>query len=74
MILLQKVKINIKQAYVNTMIDFGITEINQDWKSYPNVTDSHILKLNYEANFNKEFNLSFIPEFEKRMTERMLAL
>ena len=63
-----------QEAYVKTMIDFGITEINQDWKSYPNVTDSHILKLNYEANFNKEFELSFIPEFEKRMTERMLAL
>ena len=63
-----------QEAYVKTMIDFGITEINQDWKSYPNVTDSHILKLNYEANFNKEFELSFIPDFERRMTERMLAL
>ena len=63
-----------QEAYVKTMIDFGITEINQDWKSYPNVTDSHILKLNYEANFNKEFELSFISDFERRMTERMLAL
>ena len=63
-----------QEAYVNTMIDFGITKINQDWKSYPNVTDSHILKLNYEANFNKEFKLSFIPDFEKRMTDRMLTL
>ena len=61
-------------AYVNTMIDFGITEINQDWKSYPNVTDSHILKLNYEANFKKDFQLNFIPKFEKRMTEKMLVL
>ncbi len=61
-------------AYVNTMIDFGITEINQDWKSYPNVTDSYILKLNYEANFKKDFQLDFIPEFEKRMTEKMLVL
>ena len=61
-------------AYVNTMIDFGITEINQDWKTYPNVTDSHILKLNYEANFNKKFDLDFIPAFEKRMTEQILTL
>lgn len=61
-------------AYVETMIDFGITEINKDWKSYPNVTDSHILKLNYEANFKKEFNLNFIPDFEKKMTEKMLSL
>ena len=63
-----------QEAYINTMIDFGITQINQDWKSYLNITDSHILKLNFEANFNKEFNLSFIPDFERRMTERMLAL
>ena len=61
-------------AYVNTMIDFGITEINKDWESYSNVTDSHILKLNYEANFNKKFDLDFIPDFEKKMTERMLNL
>lgn len=63
-----------QEAYIKTMIDFGITEINKDWKSYPNVTDSHILKLNYEANFMKEFNLSFIPDFEKKMTQKMLAL
>ena len=61
-------------AYINTMLDFGITEINKDWKTYQNVTDSYILKVNYEANFNKKFDFSLIPEFEKKMTASMLAL
>ena len=61
-------------AYVNTMKEFGIAKINEDWKSYQNVTDSYILKENYEANFNKEFNLSFIPKFEEKMTIALLDL
>jgi phosphoglycolate phosphatase-like HAD superfamily hydrolase len=61
-------------AYVNTMIDFGITEINQNWKSYENMTDSYILKQNYEANFKKNFDDSFIPGFEEKMTELFLEL
>ena len=61
-------------AFVNTMLDFGITDINQDWKSYQNVTDSFILKVNYEAHFKKEFDLSLISEFEKKMTASMLTL
>jgi phosphoglycolate phosphatase-like HAD superfamily hydrolase len=61
-------------AYVDTMLDFGITKINKDWKSYQNVTDSYILKVNFEANFNKNFDLDFIPSFEEKMTKRMLNL
>ena len=44
-------------AYVNAMMHFGMTEINQDWKSYQNVTDSYILKEVYELNFQKSFEL-----------------
>ncbi len=44
------------------MKDFGITKVNQNWKSYQNVTDSYILNENYEANFNKDFSFSFIPK------------
>lgn len=63
-----------QKAYVDTMLDFGISEINQDWKTYENVTDSYILKENYEANFQKKFDFSFIPEFEEKMTTAMLKL
>lgn len=63
-----------QQAYVDAMLYFGITEINQDWKAYKNMTDSYILKKNYEANFKKDFNNSFILEFENKMTELFLAL
>ena len=63
-----------QSAYVNAMNHFGMTEINQDWKIYKNVTDSYILKEVYEANFDKEFDLSFIPDFEEKMTSEMLAM
>lgn len=64
-----------QQAYVDAMLHFGISEINKDWKTYKNMTDSYILKKNYEANLEKDFNMkSFIPEFENKMTELFLAL
>lgn len=63
-----------QSAYVDTMLDFGILDINQNWKEYPHHTDSHILKMNYERNFNREFSFSFIPAFERKMTERILTL
>ncbi|PKH50568.1 hypothetical protein CXF68_07610 [Tenacibaculum sp. Bg11-29] len=59
-------------AFVNTMINFGITEINKNWKSYKNVTDSYILKQNFETNFEKDFEISFIADFEDKMTSLFL--
>ena len=38
-------------AYVNTMKEFGITDINENWREYTHHTDSYILKKNYENNF-----------------------
>ena len=61
-------------AYVETMKSFGITNVNEDWKSYQNVTDSYILKQNFEANLKKEFELSFIKDFETKMTDLFLKL
>lgn len=61
-------------AYVNTMKEFGITNINQNWKEYLHHTDSYILKENYENNLSDKFDFSFIPAFEKRMTEIILTL
>lgn len=61
-------------AYVNTMKEFGITKINQNWKDYKHHTDSYILKKNYENNFSKKFDFSFIESFEHRMTELILSL
>lgn len=61
-------------AFVEAMISFGITNINKDWKSYKNMTDSYILKKNYERNFNKEFDFSLMPPFEEKMTKHLLTL
>jgi phosphoglycolate phosphatase-like HAD superfamily hydrolase len=59
-------------AFVNAMINFGITEINKNWKSYKNVTDSYILKQNFETNLDRDFDISFIVDFEDEMTSLFL--
>ena len=61
-------------AYVTAMKEFGITKINQNWKSYEHHTDSYILKENYENNLPNTFDFSFIKNFEKRMTELLSSL
>ncbi|WP_033958843.1 HAD family hydrolase [Psychroserpens jangbogonensis] len=61
-------------AYVNTMKEFGISAINQNWKDYLHHTDSYILKENYENNLEDNFEFSFIDDFETRMTELILEL
>ena len=63
-----------QKAYVKTMNQMGICEINDQWETYQHVTDSYILKEHYEACFKKKFDFSLIPEFEKKMTKAMLEL
>jgi phosphoglycolate phosphatase-like HAD superfamily hydrolase len=63
-----------QSAYVNAMRHFGMSQINQDWKCYRNVTDSYILKVVYEQNFQKSFPLEMILDFEERMTSEMLTM
>lgn len=58
-------------AYVNSMKESGITEINQNWKEYKHHTDSYILKINYENNFSEKFDLKTVPSFESKMTKIM---
>ncbi|MEZ5009336.1 MAG: HAD hydrolase-like protein [Chitinophagales bacterium] len=61
-------------AYVSAMKQFGIKNINQDWKTYDHYTDSYILKVNYENNLTDKFDLSFINEFEVVMANELLKL
>lgn len=63
-----------QSSYVIAMRQMGLTEINQDWKTYKNVTDSYILKEVYELNFQKPFNLEIIRDFEKVMTAEFLKM
>ncbi|MEM9052316.1 MAG: HAD family hydrolase [Bacteroidota bacterium] len=55
-------------SFIKAMHHFGITEVDQNWGGYEHLTDSFILKQNYERNLNKKFRLSFIAEFEAQMT------
>ncbi|MFV0293745.1 MAG: HAD family hydrolase [Paracoccus sp. (in: a-proteobacteria)] len=61
-------------AYVNSMKEFGIENINQNWKEYKHHTDSYILKINYENNLDKKFDLNLVPKFESKMAEIMQTL
>lgn len=63
-----------QQAYMEAMHYFGITEVDQNWKGYAHVTDSYILKINYERQFGREFDLALISDFEREMTKRFQKL
>lgn len=61
-------------AYVQAMKAIGITDINQNWKTYKHHTDSYILKENYESNFKDRFDPGMLDDFENRMIEIMNML
>jgi len=61
-------------AYVNTMNEFGITQIDTNWKEYTHHTDSFILKENYERNHDLKFDFSIVSAFENQMTNTILSL
>lgn len=61
-------------AYVNTMKELGITNINQNWSEYQHHTDCYILKVNFESNLSEDFGFEFVEKFERRMTEILLTL
>ncbi|QTN39774.1 HAD family hydrolase [Cryomorphaceae bacterium] len=56
-------------SYAQAMRDFGITDIDENWKGYLHHTDSYILSVNYERNLPGPFDFSFIGPFETRMNE-----
>ena len=71
---LTKSEIQHQTAFVDALKYFGITKINQDWKTYQNVTDNYIFKVIFERNFQKPFQLSMVPDFEKKMTNNLRSL
>lgn len=62
---LTKTSILHQQSFVSALRSLGITEINQKWEDYEHLTDSYILKYNYEKTFNKDFNPKLISELEE---------
>ena len=63
-----------QSSFVKAMKDFGIIEIDTNWKSYQHHTDSFILKENFERNLNTSFNFSFMDEFESCMYDHISKL
>jgi beta-phosphoglucomutase-like phosphatase (HAD superfamily) len=53
-------------AYLKSMKEIGIVEVNQNWKEYQHHTDSYILKVNYENSFDDKFEFELLNNFEKK--------
>ncbi len=61
-------------AYLEAMKHLEISNIKQNWGTYAHMTDSYILKENYESNLNKAFSFDIVKEFEERMTNAISKL
>lgn len=61
-------------SLVYAMHEFGIKDVDTDWKAYAHTSDSFILKENYERTLGKKFSFGIIPEFERVMTEYFMKL
>lgn len=68
---------NSEVKHTNSLIcgmnHFGITDINTDWRTYANATDSYVFSANYEKTHQKPFQMEFMSEFEEVMTEHFLS-
>ena len=71
---LTKSEMQHQHAFIETMKYFGITKVNKNWQHYQHMTDSFILKENYENNLLKPFSFSFIEQFQEHMRNEMLEL
>lgn len=60
-------------AFLFAMKHIGIDKIDTNWINYKHLTDSYIIKKNYEDTFKKEFTFEVIKEFEKVMTQHFLT-
>jgi len=61
-------------AFTDAMKYFGINKINTNWEEYTHMTDSFILKENYETTKKKPFSFSLIEGFENVMTDTITKL
>lgn len=60
------------QVIIDTFRNLGIHKIDTNFNGYLHHTDSYALKLNYEQNFRKNFNLSLLEIFEEELTQQFL--
>lgn len=63
-----------QSAYIDSMKEVGVTQIDTYWRGYAHHTDSFILKENFERNHNEDFSFSIVPDFEENMTSKMRLL
>lgn len=61
-------------AFVEAMQTLGITNIDQNWIGYKHITDSYILKKNFDRNLNSQFDADFIERFEAEMMNHLINL
>ena len=63
-----------QSSFIDAMKALGIHKINQNWSEYDHMTDTYILKCNFENNLDAEFNKEFISKFENKMMGFMTQL
>jgi phosphoglycolate phosphatase-like HAD superfamily hydrolase len=49
----------------------GVSEINDDFKTFKHHTDSYVSKTIFESNLSEEFTKEKFNRFEKRLTEKL---
>lgn len=60
------------QVIIDAFKNLGIHKIDTNFNNYLHHTDSYALKLNYERNFQKNFDLSLLEIFEEELTQQFL--
>ena len=61
-------------AFLNSMLDMQLKDIDTNWNTYLHHTDRFIFKSNFCKNSTTTFNDHIIREFEQKMCAQMLSL
>jgi phosphoglycolate phosphatase-like HAD superfamily hydrolase len=60
-----------QKAFIETLFEIGVSEINSEFKSFKHHTDSFIAKEIYENNQKKAFSQEKMQQFENGLSERI---
>jgi len=61
------------KAFKKTLLEMGVSEINDDFKTFKHHTDSFISKSIFESNTSKEFSKVEFDVFENGLTDKLLG-
>nr|WP_282100268.1 HAD hydrolase-like protein [Aquimarina sp. MMG016] len=59
-------------SVTQSLLSFGITDIDTDYNNYKHHTDSYALRYNYERNFQNDLPDNLLDDFEEDLVRQML--